>query len=285
MRFTAKLSSCLICNGPISPFMEKAGFGYSRCIACDFIFVNPRPEARELATWYMNNSSPRGYASSEALTEWERSRSHWHEHLLFSKLAVKGKALDIGCGYGQNIELFLSYGARFQCYGIEPDRTVAQSCERRTGIRPFVGTFEEFSLSEKFDLIFLNQVIEHVIDPAQWIQKIRLMLASDGVVVFGTPNASGFYRRFLGARRDPFFHAPLHLNHFTVENLTLLLRNSQMTTVLSHRFSDLQPVSFRRTSRQPRWVTSGLWQAHRPIAASLDALGFGLLMYVAAKHC
>jgi 2-polyprenyl-3-methyl-5-hydroxy-6-metoxy-1,4-benzoquinol methylase len=283
MRCTGKASACLICQGPVADCMEKFGFSYSCCPGCGFIFVNPRPDSAELAAWYAGHFSFRGHDTGESLAYWEKGWKQRHERFVLSRLGSRGKLLDIGCGYGLNISLFQEYGGRFECQGIEPDSVVAAECARLTGIKPFVGTFEQFETEEKFDLIFLNQVIEHVIDPRAWMHRIEELLSPEGIVVFGTPNSRGFYSFFLGRKRDPFFHAPLHLNHFASDNISNLIRQCGMETILVHRFSDLRPIGFWRHPKQPKWSAKLFWQMHRPIAKALDLSGLGLLMYVAAR--
>jgi SAM-dependent methyltransferase len=283
MQKSMRIPNCLICQGPVEDFMQKYGFLYSRCSSCGFIFVNPRPNPVELAAWYAGHSSFRGHDTGESLAYWETGWKQNHERYILSRLGARGKLLDIGCGYGLNISLFQEYSGRFECHGIEPDRVVAAECARRTGVKPFVGMFEDFEVEEKFDLVFLNQVIEHVIDPRDWMLRIQKLLTPEGVVVFGTPNSRGFYSRILGRKKDPFFHAPLHLNHFSPDNITDLIRQCGMETVLVHRFSDLRPKSFYRHPKQPKWLAKMFWQIHRPIAKAFDLAGMGLIMYVAAR--
>ena len=283
MKCTAVLTDCPICAEPVSQCMEKLGFSYSRCSACEYIFVNPRPDPTELSNWYSSHSSFRGHASGESLRSWSEGISQPHERLVLSRIDARGKLLDIGCGYGLNISLFQQYAGRFKCYGIEPDAVAAAECTARTGVSPFVGTFEAFRTDDKLDLIFLNQVIEHVIDPGAWIARIECLLAPGGIVVIGTPNSRGFYSMFLGRQNDPFFHAPLHLNHFTPENLSMLIRRFGMEVIMVHKFSDLRPISFHRHPKQPKWSARLFWQMHRPVAATLDQCGLGLVMHIAAK--
>jgi SAM-dependent methyltransferase len=283
MHCTEKILNCLICQGLLEDCLEKFGFLYTRCRACGFIFVNPRPDPEELTAWYAGHSSFRAHDSGASFGYWEKGHKHRPERFVLSRLGTRGKVLDIGCGYGENIALFQSYKERFECFGIEPDAVVAEECAKRTGVKPYVGIFEQFETAQRFDLIVLNQVIEHVLDPRAWLLRINELLAPGGVVVFGTPIADGYYSRFLGRERDPFFHAPLHLNHFTAATLSSLIAQCGMTTVLVHRFSDLRPISFYRHLRQPRWTAKLFWQLHRPVAAALDLCGLGILMYVAAK--
>ena len=205
MRCTEKVSACLVCQGPLTDCMEKYGFRYSICSKCGFIFVNPRPDSTELAEWYAGHDSFRGHDSGESLEYWEKGWMQTHERFILSRIETGGKLLDIGCGYGQNISLFQEYSGRFQCYGIEPDGVVAEECAKRTGVNPFVGIFEDYQTDEKFDLIFLNQVIEHVIDPRDWILRIGNLLTPRGDCSIWNTKLSWILQRLSGPEAGSIF--------------------------------------------------------------------------------
>ncbi|MGQ0526453.1 MAG: class I SAM-dependent methyltransferase [Alphaproteobacteria bacterium] len=102
-------------------------------------------------------------------------------------------ALDYGCGDGK-------YLPRFQAYGITPDNIYGhevseirvQRC-REKGWKNilYVPLHQTLPFEDhKFDLVNLTEVIEHI--PAQetdfYLQDIRRMTKSDGIVLVSTPN-------------------------------------------------------------------------------------------------
>ncbi len=64
-----------------------------------------------------------------------------------------------------------------------------------------------------FDLIVLNQVIEHVPDPEASLRKIKQRLNPGGRVVLSFPNAASWQRKLTG-KRWINWHVPYHQHHF-----------------------------------------------------------------------
>lgn len=58
-----------------------------------------------------------------------------------------------------------------------------------------VALFEEFSPSRRFDRIFGNHVLEHVLDPVDLLRRTRDWLQPDGRALFTVPNAGSLHRR------------------------------------------------------------------------------------------
>ena len=65
---------------------------------------------------------------------------------------------------------------------------MAAFVEKKLGVKIFVGQFVDFSFPEKFSLIHMSHVLEHVPDPNHWLQKAKEMLETDGILVINVPN-------------------------------------------------------------------------------------------------
>ena len=61
----------------------------------------------------------------------------------------------------------------------------------------------------RFDLIILNQVVEHIPDPGSLIAQLTGRLAPGGRMVISFPNSGSIYRRIFG-RRWIHWHVPYH---------------------------------------------------------------------------
>jgi SAM-dependent methyltransferase len=104
--------------------------------------------------------------------------------------------LDIGCGDGGVLLPFLEMGCK--ATGIELD--VEKSNHARNFLAEFIQTgqveiinlniYEEAALQdykEKFDIILLKDVIEHIPDQSRFIPYMKQFLKPGGVVYFGFP--------------------------------------------------------------------------------------------------
>ena len=68
----------------------------------------------------------------------------------------------------------------------------------------FHGTLDEFETDDKFDLVFMSHVIEHVLDPVATVAKIRTLLKPGGVLYLETPNVRSLDARLWRRRWGSF---------------------------------------------------------------------------------
>ena len=88
-------------------------------------------------------------------------------------------------------------------------------------------SFEEFTPKNKrqlYDAILMSQVLEHSIEPMEWLLKANSILSDKGVLIVALPMFKGLYR-FLGLK-DPYVCPPEHLNFFTKKSLKIALEIS-----------------------------------------------------------
>jgi len=126
------------------------------------------------------------------------------------------KVLDIGCGFGQSLAYHKARGC--DVYGVETDENIRRVADI-LGFTVHVGPFEpELYEPDFFDCVTLDQVIEHVIDPVKTLQGIAHILKPQGIAILSTPNANG-WGAWLFGRRWINWHAPYHLQHFSVRSM------------------------------------------------------------------
>lgn len=108
-----------------------------------------------------------------------------------------GRALDVGCGYGGFMRAFVSRG--FEANGIEIDGNLAALAELNLGSsklqgKVYVGDLfsGEFKLGS-FDLITVNDVIEHLPDPFGAFNLLARMLSPGGMLGIYAPNGRSIF--------------------------------------------------------------------------------------------
>jgi SAM-dependent methyltransferase len=115
-------------------------------------------------------------------------------------------------------------------YGIEADVRVKKVADYY-GLNIQIGPLEECDFGgAKFDLVSLNQVIEHIPDPGRLLMKLRDSVRREGVVVLSFPNVGSLYRRLFG-RRWINWHVPYHIYHFSRESFTRLCERGGWTVM------------------------------------------------------
>jgi 2-polyprenyl-3-methyl-5-hydroxy-6-metoxy-1,4-benzoquinol methylase len=107
---------------------------------------------------------------------------------------VAGRVLDIGCGTGGFGSTLRRSGGVRQLWGVEP---VAEAAEQARSVydEVRVGFFPDTSLGlpgRAFDTVFLLDVLEHMVEPAEALAAVLPLLADDGLVVASIPNVRHF---------------------------------------------------------------------------------------------
>jgi SAM-dependent methyltransferase len=118
------------------------------------------------------------------------------------------RILDIGCGLGMYVSQFRNFSDDVHGVDVDPDK-VAQGSQYLPNLR--VAPAEELPFADdSFDVILLNEVIEHVDDDRRTIHEAHRVLAPGGHIVIYAPNrlypfeTHGFF--FAGA-----YHGPCNL--------------------------------------------------------------------------
>jgi len=111
-----------------------------------------------------------------------------YETLVSKLVAEETRWLDVGCGR----DLFPSNYAGAKrlaersalLVGVDPDENVHEN-DLLTDC--FQGTIEDYSTEQKFDLLTMRMVAEHVVDASRCVQKLAELAAPGGLVVIYTP--------------------------------------------------------------------------------------------------
>lgn len=123
-----------------------------------------------------------------------------------------GAALEVGCGDGVMLHALRSRG--WKVCGTERTEAMAATARDRYGIRMYVDPEGPQAGHDRFDLIILFQVLEHLSDPVAALKRAAALLGDGGRIVVGVPNRASWQAAF---GRGAWFHldVPRHLVHFT----------------------------------------------------------------------
>ncbi|HEY3131057.1 MAG TPA: class I SAM-dependent methyltransferase, partial [Acidobacteriota bacterium] len=97
--------------------------------------------------------------------------------------------LDVGCAQGTLALLLAERGHRVWALDIRQDFLDYAVSRHERGEAHFVcGNVLEVELEDRFDLIFCNQTIEHLVHPEKLIRRLHQWLVQAGRLVVTTPN-------------------------------------------------------------------------------------------------
>ncbi len=106
---------------------------------------------------------------------------------------AKGRVLEIGCGTGTVMKKLKAWG--YQVQGIDADPRAA-ALARKQGFEVKEGRFEEGLYDdERFDMIVMRSILEHVPEPTTFLAAINNLLNPNGLLAVEVPNAGRVFRR------------------------------------------------------------------------------------------
>lgn len=103
------------------------------------------------------------------------------------------KILDVGCAQGTLALLLAEAGHHVVAVDLRAEfLEYARSRYEKGDIRFVQGNVMDLNLPETFDLIFANQILEHLVHPVEMVSGLTRMLAPGGRFVATTPNGLYF---------------------------------------------------------------------------------------------
>jgi 2-polyprenyl-3-methyl-5-hydroxy-6-metoxy-1,4-benzoquinol methylase len=229
-KYLGELKPCIICNSENLESWAKLDYlEAKKCRECGMISVNPHLTNEGLSKLY------EGYFFSR-LEQKEMSEKRKISHKLdfdwITKFINHGKVLDVGCSGGQFLSFFDP--KKWERQGVEIDKDTALIAKTEYNIPVKIGYFPEISFEDKFDLIIIRGVIEHFSDPISVLKKCAEVLKPNGYLfISATPVGNSFA---FHVYREKWVHfTPLsHIHFFTVDLLTRMLKNFNMSLIDQH---------------------------------------------------
>lgn len=140
-----------------------------------------------------------------------------HIEIYADKQRPKLLSIGLGGGYAESV-----ISNAYIKYGIEPDKS-ASSIAKEHVDHLYHGYFENIGFNDAFfDVIFAHHVIEHVVNPVEFLDKVGRILKIGGKLILGTPNFDSAAARRYG---DKFrlLHDRTHISLFSDSGLRDLL--------------------------------------------------------------
>lgn len=139
---------------------------------------------------------------SQETFEWQRSKNFPAYSLILGQYQAKvcielghgSSVLDMPCGDGALTAIFAQHFPRV--VGLDASsKHLAEARRRLPGVEFHESLIEEFEPTEKFDSIFMLNILEHIEDPVYVMRRVSGWLNPGGVIVVQVPNADAINRR------------------------------------------------------------------------------------------
>lgn len=247
---TNQESCCPICNKqPCFYYREvyddrygyPGSFNLFKCKNCGHIFLNAKL-SEELLTNLYTNYYPRAELDIKKIIPIYEAKgfSSWlkgKQSSAYTYVPPNVRILDIGCGFGETLAYHKNRGC--DVFGSEVDKNVSSSAKKfNLDIR--IGTYNSNNYEKDFfDYITMDQLIEHIEDPIDFLKGIYENLKKGGIAIISTPNANGWGAKWY-KNQWLHWHTPYHLHFFSKTSLKVAAQkaNLQITNIRYATLSD-----------------------------------------------
>lgn len=288
---------CTICGAPSTEIVRlKEGFSAQRCGTCSAVFAQPMPGEKELEEYYSKWMF--ALPPEEKVEQW-RSHTRKGADEIMKLIAAQRtgpvrSVLDYGGGLGFFARAFADHIADVHLFDMS-----AASCEyARSAFAPHLTVHDEAGAAlaaGPFDLILVNQVIEHVIDPVSFVKPLLAALAPGGTIIVTTPNnrmfdaafrldlfaryagnsAAGRARGALKLIEDSWLclDPPRHLYAFSAQSLERAMETAGGETqrIFTRTYQN-DPLGYPMYDHRPKGIPKRLIALYRRMGSALAGL-------------
>ncbi|HKL08608.1 MAG TPA: class I SAM-dependent methyltransferase [Bacteroidales bacterium] len=192
-----------------------------QCTSCNFLFTQNIPDEESIGSYYASeeyishSDTKKGIVNR--LYHIARKIMLGKKYQLIKKISSGETLLDIGCGTGY----FLNYiqGKGYQTLGLEVNEQARNFGQQHFGLNILPPEkLLNREINQKFKVVTLWHVLEHLYQPRLYLQRISEILDNDGVLILALPNPDSFdgklYQKFWAG-----YDVPRHIWHFTPQTI------------------------------------------------------------------
>jgi SAM-dependent methyltransferase len=275
---------CPVCQSTdYLPARRRAGLTFGRCGQCGLAYVQPLVEdddptvagSQSIRTWdeYTRNMLAMHQTRSAAARPLARARLEFYTRLMGRRPT---SLLDVGCGDGAFYPAYRELGVDWAGLDINPEVT---TFTREQGLPVSLGDFTRMPVERHFDVIFSSQVLEHCLNPHEYLAKARETLSPDGLLHLDVPNHNGLIPTL--RKLNPwsahygFLQPPYHLLAYTHPALERLLESAGFEILVCSSADNCHPIFGQ--------VRSGGLSAAQVLIRITGWLGRGSLLVAVAR--
>jgi 2-polyprenyl-3-methyl-5-hydroxy-6-metoxy-1,4-benzoquinol methylase len=135
--------------------------------------------------------------------------------------------LDFGCGAGKNLLALRAEHTKWKLYGfdISANKEVITIGNDISIIYDDINKLKDSFNHEYFDIIYMNNVLEHLSDPIQTLKDLKHLLKNDGTIIIEVPNIDSIKFKIFG-KYFSSLDIPRHLYDFSPKTLSIICEKS-----------------------------------------------------------
>jgi len=202
-------------------------FTYLRCNGCGVTYLANQPTESSLGIIYPNSYT--AHATNQGLLALIRRLNFQKKFFVARRFLCQRnrplRVLDFGCGNGEMVRAIAELPGKLvlSSVGYDNSDSVTRSTVESRNSFLISNHLDDVLALGPFDLVFLNQVIEHLPHPIQTLSKIRSSMSPGGVIAIETPSLSGLEFKVRSSTFWGGWHAPRHFLIFDPATIGQLL--------------------------------------------------------------
>jgi 2-polyprenyl-3-methyl-5-hydroxy-6-metoxy-1,4-benzoquinol methylase len=297
---------CIVCGnndkGQFKVKYCKENCSIVVCQNCSFHFIPPYYRKAVDYTQYKTAAAIQEVAQADV---WLKIQRNLLRYRLIRKYQKTGKVYDIGCGFGHF--LFTGKQLGYEVSGVEMSKANVEFVRSQFHINVEENNFLNVREDEKYDIVTLWDVLEHIDAADQIIEKVSRILRPGGHVFVQVPQIDSFFATLL---REQWWAMGLdHVNYFSRKTIRALFTKHRINVKKIRSSIELKNVflyailprmkrkkkseiswtvvdrqqEFNKLTRKPMWIRRLLIKVHNIVYKILSFLHVGDEMIVVAQ--
>ncbi|MEO1814742.1 MAG: class I SAM-dependent methyltransferase [Acetobacterium sp.] len=209
---------------------DSEEFKILRCKKCNLVQLDHMPEILDDQNFYDADQQVKNCISDLTLQQMKtnaKEDNHRRYEMIKPHCSAEMKLLEIGCGYGFFLELLQAEGIYAEGIeiGEERRRIANKRCNNRVQAINLLAD-KTLEHRDKFDIVCLFQVLEHISNPVIFLKNInRLFLKDSSLVFIEIPNADD---QMLNQSRGyfDFYWQRAHLMYYNKQTVKMILEKA-----------------------------------------------------------
>jgi SAM-dependent methyltransferase len=206
-------------------------YALRRCESCASGFLSPRPDPAVMASFYPDDyhayHDDHGAVAKALVSLRAKGRSRYYARMA----PGKGRLFDVGAGDCRHFDALKDH-SELTFSGVDLKPEMVEKAKAR-GYDVTLGMLETMDISAhvgNYDIVSMNHVVEHVLDPKVLLERALALLKPGGYVVGQLPTIScwesAIFGRYWGGH-----HYPRHLQAISRPGLAGALERAGFTNV------------------------------------------------------
>jgi len=210
---------CPVCkNSNELEIFTKEGGRYVKCLDCNMVYLNPVFTDEAIKDYYESNHIEQ---SDLVESDTDNFYVNIYNNGLDDTLRFNPNSsniLDIGCSSGTFLDL--AKKRNLNTFGIELNQNEYKFAQKK-GHTVYNDLLENIDIIDKFDIVTLWDVFEHLIDGDFYLNKIKEHLSENGLIFLQIPSSDSLAAKIL--RKDCNIYDGLeHVNLYGVKTIEKL---------------------------------------------------------------